>query len=141
MLVPPKRKKLAINNIIRCGITDNEKEASRISKAAAVRFGDIGVSMFRFPLLNQDNIKKYVTIEGKEKLDAIKESKKGCILAATHCGNWELEGAALALYGYPLLSVAMKQKNKASTSSYASTGLCRDRRLSIRLVSVICSAV
>ena len=26
MLVPPKRKKLAINNIIRCGITDNEKE-------------------------------------------------------------------------------------------------------------------
>lgn len=112
MLVPPKRKKLAINNIIRCGITDNEKEASRISKAAAVRFGDIGVSMFHFPLLNQDNIKKYVTIEGKEKLDAIKESKKGCILAATHCGNWELEGAALALYGYPLLSVAMKQKNK-----------------------------
>ena len=65
MLVPPKRKKLAINNIIRCGITDNEKEASRISKAAAVRFGDIGVSMFRFPLLNQDNIKKYVTIERK----------------------------------------------------------------------------
>ena len=42
----------------------------------------------------------------------IKAEGKGCILAATHCGNWEMEGAALALYGYPLLSVAMKQNNE-----------------------------
>lgn len=111
-LVPPKRKKLAVANILRAGITKDRKEAERIAKASSVRFGPLAVSMFRFPLLKPSNIQDYVEIEGKEKLDKILASGKGCILAATHCGNWEIEGAALALYGYPLLSVAMKQKNK-----------------------------
>ena len=110
--VPPKRKKLAVENIIRAGVTKDRKEAEQIARSSSLRFGPLGISMFRFPLLNKDNIKDYVTIRGKEKLDALKEEGKGCILAATHCGNWEVEGAALALYGYPLLSVAMQQKNK-----------------------------
>ncbi len=111
LCVPAHRKKLAVDNIIRAGITQDKEEAKRIAKISALRFGEISVVMFRFPLLNSDNIREHVTIIGAEKLDAIKESGKGCILAATHCGNWELEGAALALYGYPLLAVAMKQKN------------------------------
>lgn len=112
LVVPKRRKTLAVKNILRAGITTDTKEAERIAKASAVRFGPLGVSMFRFPLLNKDNIHQYVTIQGKEKLDAILAEGKGCILAATHCGNWEVEGAALALYGYPLLSVAMKQANQ-----------------------------
>ena len=112
LLVPARRKRLAVANLLRTGLAKDEKEAKRIAKASAVRFGPLGVSMFRFPLLTKENISEYVTIQGKEKLDAIKAEGKGCILAATHCGNWEMEGAALALYGYPLLSVAMKQNNE-----------------------------
>lgn len=112
LLIPPKRKKLAVDNILRAGITEDKKEALCIAKASSVRFGGLGVSMFRFPLLTKENISDYVTIQGKERLDAILQEGKGCVLAATHCGNWEIEGAALALYGYPLLSVAMKQSNK-----------------------------
>lgn len=112
LLVPGRRKRLAVANLLRTGLAKDEKEAERIAKASAVRFGPLGVSMFRFPLLTKENISEYVTIRGKEKLDAIKAEGKGCILAATHCGNWEIEGAALALYGYPLLSVAMKQNNE-----------------------------
>ena len=112
LLIPKRRKKLAVENILRAGITGDTEEALRIAKASSVRFGHLGVSMFRFPLLTKENIESHVTIKGKEKLDAIKAEGKGCILAATHCGNWEVEGASLALYGYPLLSVAMKQKNK-----------------------------
>lgn len=112
LCVPARRKKLSVENILRAGITSDRAEAERISKEAAMRFGPLGVSMFRFPLLTKENIRDHVTVVGAEKLDAIKESGKGCILAATHCGNWEIEGAALALYGYPLLSVAMEQKNK-----------------------------
>lgn len=111
-LVPPRRKRLAVSNILRSGITRDRQEAERIARESAVRFGGLGVSMFRFPLLTKDNIKNHVTIVGKEKLDAAKAAGRGAILAATHCGNWEMEGAALALYGYPLLSVAMKQKNE-----------------------------
>lgn len=82
--------------------------------------------------MNKDNIKDYVTIRGKEKLDALKKEGKGCILAATHCGNWEVEGAALALYGYPLLSVAMQQKTRTLTVSSVNTALCPGRRWSIK---------
>lgn len=110
-LVPGKRKKLAVQNILRSNITKDVKKAEEISKAAGVRFGALGVSMFRFPLLNKENISKYVSIRGKEKLDEALAAGKGCIIAANHCGNWELEGAALALYGYPLLAVGMKQSN------------------------------
>ena len=110
--VPPKRKVLAVNNIIRAGVTNDREKAKEIAKNSSLRFGPLGISMFRFPLLNKDNIQSFVTVKGREKLDRLKEEGKGCILAATHCGNWEVEGAALALYGYPLLSVAMQQKNK-----------------------------
>lgn len=111
LCVPGKRKRLAAENILRAGITKDRAEAMRIAKESAMRFGPLAVSMCRFPLLTKENIEEHVTIIGKEKLDAVLASGKGCILAATHCGNWEMEGAALALYGYPLLSVAMKQKN------------------------------
>lgn len=53
-----------------------------------------------------------MVIQGKEKLDEILASGEGCIIAGNHCGNWELEGAALALYGYPILAVGMKQSNE-----------------------------
>ncbi len=69
--------------------------------------------MFRFPLLTKEKIFRVRDYSGKEKLVMRSKAEgKGCILAATHCGNWEMEGAALALYGYPLLSVAMKQNNE-----------------------------
>ena len=110
--VPAWRKRLAADNILRAGITNDAAEAMRIARASALRFGPMGVSMFRFPLLRADTIGRYVTVVGAEKLDALKAEGKGCILAATHCGNWEMEGAALALMGYPLLSVAMKQTNE-----------------------------
>jgi len=101
-----------VNNILRAGITTDIEEAKRISKAAAVRFGPLGVSMLRFPLLTKENISQYVTIEGNEVMEKMKAEGKGCILVGTHCGNWEMEGAALALYGYPMLSIAMKQSNE-----------------------------
>lgn len=112
MLIPNRRKKLALQNIFRGNITKDAKTAEEISKAAAVRFGTIGMSVFRFPLLNKKNISDYVVIQGKEKLDEILASGEGCIIAGNHCGNWELEGAALALYGYPILAVGMKQSNE-----------------------------
>lgn len=110
--VPQRRKKISLQNILRSGITTDRAKAEEISKNAALRFGPLGVSMLRFPLLTKENISDYVVIKNKAKLDAIVKENKGCILAANHCGNWEMEGAALALYGYPLLSVGMKQSNE-----------------------------
>lgn len=48
--VPPKRKKLAVENIIRAGVTKDRKEAEQIARSSSLRFGPLGISMFRFPL-------------------------------------------------------------------------------------------
>lgn len=111
-LIPLKRKQISIQNILRTEITDDIKKAEEIAKSSALRFGPMCVSMFRFPLLDKKNPSKYANIEGKEYLDELVKNKKGCILATGHSGNWEMLGALLAMYGYPLLSVAMKQSNE-----------------------------
>ena len=85
LLVPPKRKKISRENILRAGITKDRAKAESISKSAALRFGSLGVSMLRFPLLTKENISNYVIIRNKEHLDNILKDKKGCILAANHC--------------------------------------------------------
>ncbi len=36
---------------------------------------------------------------------------KGVVLATAHSGNWELLGASLAMYGFPLVAVVQKQTN------------------------------
>ena len=47
--VPKRRKQLAVQNILRAGITEDSQEAHRIAKESAVRFGPLAVSMCRFP--------------------------------------------------------------------------------------------
>lgn len=110
-LIPSGRKDISVKNILRAKITDDIKEAEKISKESALRFGAMCVSMFRFPLLDKNKLDEYAQIEGKEYLDDLIKNKKGCVLATGHSGNWEMLGAILAMYGYPLLSVAMKQSN------------------------------
>ncbi len=46
-----------------------------------------------------------ISAEGKEILDGLKSSGRGCIILAGHVGNWELLAAWLAQSGYPLTAV------------------------------------
>ena len=83
MLIPNRRKKLALRNIFRGNITKDVKTAEEISKAAAVRFGTIGMSVFRFPTMwlfkERKNLMRFL-LQGKAVL------LRG-IIAAT--GNWK----------------------------------------------------
>lgn len=109
LLVPDRRKKMAVENILlslQCG----EAEAARIAKCSWTRFGRMIMEVMAFPKIKQ-NIAAYVTLEGKENLEKALSFGKGVVLATSHSGNWELLGAALALYGYPIVGVAQKQTN------------------------------
>lgn len=113
LVVPPKRKRLAIGQILFCNITDDPKEARRIAKASTTRFGRMIIDVLRYPEIKDGAYKDMVEFINREYLDDALENGRGAILAAVHSGNWELLGAVLASEGYPLISVAMKQNGDA----------------------------
>lgn len=52
--------------------------------------------LFRFARLPYERAKDLIAaVEGKEHLDALLDSGRGCILLTAHLGNWELGGALL----------------------------------------------
>lgn len=113
LLTPPKRKQLAIGQILFCRITDDPKEAKRIAKASVTRFGRMIIDVLRYPEIRDGKYKDMFEMTGREYLDDAKEDGKGAVLIAIHSGNWELLGGILASEGYPLISVAMQQQGDA----------------------------
>jgi len=107
-LVPAKRRRMARENIQRCLATD-EQETGRIARASWVRFGPMIFEVLRFPVIKRQ-IDRYVEIEGAENLRQGLALGRGAVIASAHSGNWELMGGALAARGFPIVGVAMRQK-------------------------------
>ncbi len=113
IFLPSRRKKLSRENIMRCLHVDRQ-EAERISKAAAVQYGQVLIEVLRFPKLRR-TMKSHVEIEGlnylTEYLNSPTRNGKGAVIATCHSDNWELMGGAFAQYGISLVGVAKKQKS------------------------------
>lgn len=110
LLVPGKRKKMAIDNII-MSLSLDKAGAYQIAKQSVTRFGRMFMEVLRMPKMNTDNIRQYVTMEHPEYLTEALSYGKGVVLATAHSGNWEMMGASLAMYGFPLVAVVQKQTN------------------------------
>lgn len=112
--VPKKRKLLAQEQILSCGITTDPKEAMAIAEASSRRFGPMIIEVLSYPIYTKEKLDEKITWQGKEYLDALKESGEGAVFMASHAGNWELLGAVLAMNGYPLISVAQEQNSHSA---------------------------
>lgn len=109
--VPEKRKRMARENIRACLQVD-EKEAERIARESAVRFGPMLFEVLRFPVI-KDKMDRYAELEGAEYMREGLALGRGGVIATAHSGNWELLGGVLAKAGFPIVGVAMKQKEAA----------------------------
>lgn len=112
--VPKKRKVLAQQQILDCGITDDPEEAMEIAKKSSTRFGPMIIEVLSYPIYTLEKLNEKITWHGKEYLDELKKSGEGAVFMASHAGNWELLGAALAMNGYPLISVAQQQEDQSA---------------------------
>ena len=95
------------------GMTDRE-----VAAAAWISFRNVAfnaVDMFRIRSLTKRKAARLV-----EDLPGVvahvrgvleKAGGTGAILALPHCGNWDLAGSAVFLWGIPIFSVAGKQRN------------------------------
>ena len=90
----------------------DERESKRIAKESALRFGPMLFEVLRFPVIVH-HMADYVEIEGREHLEGVLAQGKGAVIATGHAGNWELMGGALSQAGFPLIGVAMRQRDAA----------------------------
>jgi KDO2-lipid IV(A) lauroyltransferase len=56
-------------------------------------------------------VSRYLTLHNFEKVEQACRNGRGVIFVTAHLGNWELTGAAMALLGLPLYSVARTMDN------------------------------
>lgn len=107
-LVPARRRRMAAANVSAC-LSVGEEEALRIAKASWVRFGPMLFEVMRFPVLTPRFL-EIAEIEGVEYLREGLSLGRGAVIASAHSGNWELMGGVLAAAGFPIVGVAMRQK-------------------------------
>jgi KDO2-lipid IV(A) lauroyltransferase len=68
-------------------------------------FGKYLADFIRFRKPAPDDIRKNLSIQGLENLEALRNAKHGAIMLTAHFGNWELGGAFIASMGVPVNAV------------------------------------
>lgn len=69
------------------------------------------VELLRFPRLDEAYVKKYIKVEGADKIvKSLKEDAKGAIFLTAHFGNWELSSLVGSAYGFKMNVLARWQK-------------------------------
>ena len=108
----PKRRDVAIQNLLRTQVAASPEEAKRIARRSFEHFGIMGMESLRKPedlRLDQPDAKVVEALhpEMRALLDARDE---GAIVVTGHIGNWEAAGRILASHR-PVSAVAAKIRN------------------------------
>jgi KDO2-lipid IV(A) lauroyltransferase len=108
----PIRKKIAIKNlkIAFPNITKNEIEC--LLKKSYINLIKSSLEYFILPYLNENNYEKFGWIENTEIIEKYLEQKRSIILLGAHYDNPEFITNLLQFYGFPMVELVKKQKNK-----------------------------
>ncbi len=93
------RRRIAIENVLRSGITSDRVEAERIAKASFLSFGMLAVeSLAASRLITSETVAEHVDFSIPDATRAfINDPGQGGILATLHLGNWEMSGHLISL--------------------------------------------
>ncbi len=72
-------------------------EADRLIRDVYRHFGQVGAEFLRFPVLDEDWLKKHVQVSGLEHVFSLLKEGKGVLAFSAHFGNWEMAIKRLAL--------------------------------------------
>jgi KDO2-lipid IV(A) lauroyltransferase len=92
-------------------------------RAAYHNFARYITDFIRTPKWNRQTVRRRVTVENLEYLQAALDRQKGVIVLTAHLGNWELAGIATSLLGFPLHAIALPHR-----MAYASKAFLRRRQ-------------
>lgn len=91
------------------------EEAERKIYSLFTKLGQTFLEVLYIPALTPEKMRSYVTIENRHYLVDAEAQGRGVVMLASHMGNWEWMGAALAMDGFPVSSVIKSQPNDQHT--------------------------
>ncbi len=111
----PGRRRLSASNILRCGITADEKEARRIAKRAWCHIaGHICEALFVPGVVNASNWREHLDFDGADP-EAVKllldTPDEPILLVSAHHGVWEAATNILS-FARPMIAIARVMNNK-----------------------------
>lgn len=101
-LAIPRLRRVAMRNLSFAYPQIKSEERKRIADGVFANVARLLVAFARFPLLNAQNIGKWIKYEGLENYSEAKEKGRGVLIATAHLGNWELSAFAHALMTEPM---------------------------------------
>lgn len=106
------RRRVAIDNIIRSGITSDPKEAQRIARDSFRHFAVLVVESLKSgECFNEKNWKDRVRVDiDPETMRLLEDPRQGIILVSGHFGNWEI-AAQLLSYLKPVAGITRPMDN------------------------------
>ena len=106
----PRRRRIAVNNILKAGIVDSPRAARRIARASARSIALTVAESFIFPRYKDADQRIEYEISQTAR-DAIDASKCGFICYSGHFGNWEIGAQALSRFK-PVTGIARPMNNE-----------------------------
>jgi len=108
----PKRRGIVKDNLKKTFPGKSENEINRIALETWKHSGIIASEFARSVSMTNENVfEKFEFVNEENYIDAISMGR-GVIMLASHIGNWELMGMALAVRGYKLLVIARQLRNR-----------------------------
>ena len=111
-LFMPKRRQIAIDNILQAHVADSHRDAAKIARASFHHFAAFAVeAILAETRMREDNWHTIVDMsEAQELLELARQPGLGFILMSAHFGNWEVPGQVLSYYK-PMVAVARRMNN------------------------------
>lgn len=106
------RRRVAVENIRRCGITHDVRQARRLARESFRHFGTLVLeSLTSARVFSSDNWREKVEIEIPPATEALlNDPQRGIILVSGHLGNWEI-AAQLVSHWKPVVGVTRPMNN------------------------------
>ena len=115
-LCMPKRRRIAVDNVLKCGIADDPREARRIAKTSFRHLaGHIAEALCVPSVVNASNWREHLDMESEASPEAVKllleTPDTPIILASAHHGVWEAATNILS-FARPMIAIARVMNNK-----------------------------
>lgn len=86
--------------------SDDRREVDAVARRAFRNFGKFVIDFIHFPVMTRDEVRKRLVFAQWTDLDEVRDAGKGVVIVTMHFGIWDLGGAVLAAYDYPINAVA-----------------------------------